>query len=71
MLTAHQSGRARRRLPRMSVDRAVVLDGDTKRLLGLDSLEDLADFLNLLPARRGRVHISLREHLNHAIFVGI
>lgn len=55
----------------MSIDRAVVLDGDTKRLLGFDSLEDLANFLNLLPARRGRVHVSPSAHLNHAIFVGV
>ncbi len=55
----------------MSVDRAVVLDAETKRFLRLDSIKDLADFLNLLPARRGRVHLSPSSHLNYSIFVGV
>jgi hypothetical protein len=55
----------------MSVDRAVVLDGDTRRILGLDSRQDLASFLNLLPARRGRVQVDASTHLHHSIFVGV
>lgn len=55
----------------MSVDRAVVLDADTRRILGLDSVQDLADFLSFLPARQGRVRLSSTAHLNHSIFVGV
>jgi hypothetical protein len=55
----------------MSVDRAVVLDHGTRRILGLDNLQDLADLLNSLPARRGRVRVSPSAHQDHAIFVGV